>query len=134
MPTKRKSPTDAIEAFFTDISTRGQIPMLGSTTGTIRFELTGDDPDDVDYWFVTITKGEVVMTRKKGKADASVRSSRKLVEEMAKGRTNPMAAVIRGALVAEGDLGLIISFQRLFPGKAGSTGHVPPITEVEQNR
>jgi hypothetical protein len=33
---------------------------------------------------------------------------------------NAMAAALRGALVPQGDLALVISFQRLFPGPAAS--------------
>jgi hypothetical protein len=32
-----------------------------------------------------------------------------------------MAAVLRGAIEAEGDLGLLLSFQRVFPGPEGRT-------------
>jgi putative sterol carrier protein len=35
---------------------------------------------------------------------------------MVEGKVNAMAAVLRGEVSLEGDLGLVISFQRLFPG------------------
>ncbi len=134
MPSKRApANTDAIEAFFTDISTRGQIPVLGSMRGSIRFDLVGDK-GEVECWYVEMTKGEVVVTHKKGKADATVRCGKGLMEEIANGKKNAMAAVLRGAIVPDGDLAVIIGFQRLFPGRAGSTGRVPAIAEVPQSR
>jgi hypothetical protein len=36
------------------------------------------------------------------------------------GKANAMAATLRGVIVPEGDLGLVISFQRLFPGPPAS--------------
>jgi hypothetical protein len=36
------------------------------------------------------------------------------------GRMNAMAATLRGVLDPEGDLGLVLLFQRLFPGPPGS--------------
>ena len=134
MPARHASAaTDAIEAFFTDISTRGQIPALGSLTGSIRFDLVGDD-DEVECWYVDITKGEAIVTHKRSKADATVRCDKRLMEEIAKGKKNAMAGVLRGAITPDGDLSVIIGFQRLFPGRSGSTGRVPPISEVPQNR
>jgi putative sterol carrier protein len=132
-PKRAPANTDAIEAFFTEISTRGQIPVLGSLSGSIRFDLVGDD-GDVEPWYVDLTKGEAVVSHKKGKADATVRCDKRLMEQIAKGKKNAMAAVLRGAVVPDGDLSVIIGFQRLFPGRAGSTGRVPPIAEVAQDR
>ena len=134
MATKNKARTDndAIGAFFADISTRGQIPLLGTTTGTVRFDVSG--PAGTEYWYVTIEKGEVRVSHRNAKADAVLRIDRDLLADITEGRKQAMAAILRGAMETEGDLSLMMSFQRLFPGRIGSTGRVAPITEVEQNR
>jgi putative sterol carrier protein len=56
------------------------------------------------------------VSRKKGPADVVVRAETSLFEDIAAGRVNAMAAVLRGLIVPEGDLGLVMTFQRLFPG------------------
>ena len=41
---------------------------------------------------------------------------RSLFDSMATGKVNAMAAALRGVVAPEGNLGLLVSFQRLFPG------------------
>ena len=135
--TKRDAPAvtrgdDAVEAFFAEISTRGSVPLLRDLKGTIRFDVsseTGTKP-----WVVTLHKGDVTVSNRNLKADAVVSVDRTLFNEIAEGRKNAMAAVIRGAMVITGDIGIVLAFQRFFPGKFGSKGRVPPILKVEQNR
>jgi putative sterol carrier protein len=132
VPRNSKSKPDAIGAFFADISTRGQIPLLGTTTGTLRFDVS--DGAGVEHWYVTVNDGDITVSHKNAKADTIVRIAKDLLEDIAEGRRQAFAATLRGALVVEGDIRLLISFQRLFPGQAGSKGRVAPITEVAQNR
>jgi hypothetical protein len=132
MVTGRKTKSDAIGAFFADISTRGQIPILGSAEGTIRFDVS--DTKSVERWYVTMSRGEVTVSHKSTKAVSVIHADRALLNEIVEGRRNAMAAVLRGALVVEGDLKPLILFTRLFPGQRGSKGRVAPITEVSQSR
>jgi putative sterol carrier protein len=53
-------------------------------------------------------------------ADAVVWTAKALFGGMIAGTVNAMAATLRGALVPQGNLALVVSFQRLFPGPAGS--------------
>ena len=105
---------DATAEFFDELGRRGHEPLLASTSGTLRFDLA--EGRRVEHWYVTIEKGDIAVSRKNADADAVVRLERSLFDSMATGKVNAMAAALRGVLAPEGNLGLIISFQRLFPG------------------
>jgi putative sterol carrier protein len=112
---KRK---DATSSFFADLAERGHEPLLASATGTLRFDLVNGRR--VEHWFVSIKKGDVKVSQKATRANAMVRMDRELFDRMVIGKANAMAATLRGVIVPEGDLGLVISFQRLFPGPPAS--------------
>jgi putative sterol carrier protein len=104
---------DPTATFFARLAESGHQPILASTSGTLRFELgNGRRPE---YWTVAISKGDVTVLRTNEEADAVVRCDRALFDEMATGRVNATTAILRGVLDAEGDLGLLMSFERLFP-------------------
>ncbi len=109
-----KPSTDATAVFFEGLAARGHEPLLQSATGTLRFELRNGSR--TQYWFVTIKKGDVTVSNANAEADAVVRTSKALADELVTGRVNAMAATLRGMLGSEGNLGLVMSFQRLFPG------------------
>ena len=105
---------DPTATFFEALAKRGHEPLLQSASGTLRIELrNGRRPE---YWYVTVSKGDVAVSRANAEADAVVRADKALFDGMVTGRVNAMAAMLRGVLAADGDLGLVISFQRLFPG------------------
>jgi hypothetical protein len=110
--------SDPTSTFFADLAARGHVPMLGGTSGTLRFDL--EHGKRVDHWYVTIHRGDVSVTRDRGDADCVVAGSRELFDRMASGTANSMAAALRGLVKPAGDLRLIIQFQRLFPGPPGS--------------
>jgi hypothetical protein len=116
---------EAISAFFQDLVERGPVPSLAKTSGTVRFDLTDDGREE--RWYVTFTKGSVAVSHKRGVADASLRLDKGLFAQFVSGVENPMAAVLRGACEPEGDLNLLLIFQRIFPGPPSSTGSVPPL-------
>ena len=66
---------------------------------------------------MSIEKGDVTVSQEDTRADAVVRLDRSLFDGIVTGRANAMAAALRGVVAPEGDLGLVISFQRLFPGR-----------------
>jgi hypothetical protein len=105
---------NATAEFFDGLGRRGHEPLLASTSGTLRFDLA--DGRRVEHWHITIRKGDVAVSRENADADAVVRLDRSLFDSMATGKVNAMSAFLRGVLAPEGNLGLIISFQRLFPG------------------
>ncbi len=104
---------DPTATFFEELAKRGHEPILANTSGTLRFELRNGRR--TEYWYVTIEKGDVTVSNASDDADAVVRCDKALFDEMATGRANAMAAQLRGVLESEGDLGLVMSFQRLFP-------------------
>lgn len=115
------SPTAA--SFFASLPERD--PLIARGTGTLRFDLA-DDQHDVEHWYVTLRDGRAAVSHDDAPADAVVRLDRRAFEEMVAGRMNAIAATLRGQLVPEGDLGLVLLFQRLFPGPPTSTGRAAP--------
>ena len=69
---------------------------------------------------VAIKKGDVTVSRAKGKADCTITADKALIEGMISGEVNAMAALLRGEVSVEGDLELLVLSQRLFPGPAAS--------------
>ena len=99
--------------FFAELAARGHEPLLKSTSGTIRFDLVDDA--GLAHWYVTVEEGDVAVSHKRAKADAVVRLERRTFDGMATGAVNVTAAVLRGEVVPDGDLGLLMLFQRVLP-------------------
>ncbi len=110
--------TDATTAFFDGLRQRGHEPMLEKVKATMRFDLARDD--GTDRWFVAIDKGDIAVSRRNARADCVIRADRALFDGIASGEVNAMAAMLRGAIGVDGEPGLVVLFQRLFPGPAGS--------------
>ena len=104
---------DATGDFFAELGRRGHEPLLQKLTGTFRFDVTGERDE---HWFVGVSKGDITVSRRNDKADCSVRSDRDVFDAVVAGEANALAATLRGAVVIDGDLGLLAGFQRLFPG------------------
>ena len=111
------------ETFFGELAAHGHQPLLKSASGTVRFDVV--DGERTQHWHVTIRNGGVSVSRRNASADAVLRLDRDTFEAMTAGTVNAMAAVLRGDLVPEGDLGLILLFQRLFPAPPPSAAHPP---------
>jgi putative sterol carrier protein len=106
--------TDQATEFFDGLTQRGHEPLLNSVSGTLRFDLT--DGPEASRWYVQVKKGDVRVSHDDLPADVVVGLDRDLFLGMVEGKVNAMAAVLRGEVSLDGDLGLVISFQRLFPG------------------
>jgi predicted lipid carrier protein YhbT len=106
--------TDATAEFFAEVARRAHEPLLKKATGTLRLELR--DGKRKHYWRVSIDGGGVAVSRSRAAASATVRTDKSLFDRLVRGEANAMAAYLRGALIAEGDLELLVYFQRLFPG------------------
>lgn len=106
--------TDAAAAFFGELERRGHEPLLGNASGTIRFDLGRGGR--TSRWHVSVEKGDVAVSRRNARADTVVRMDTSLFDDLTRGRANATAAVLRGEIAVEGDPGLLVSFQRLFPG------------------
>jgi putative sterol carrier protein len=111
--------TDATAEFFARLGERGREPLLKNATGTLRLELAHGKR--TERWFVALDKGEITVSRKNAAADSVVRCTKALFDRMVTGEANAMAATLRGEIDGEGDLALVLLFQRLLPGPPG--GH-----------
>ena len=113
----RSTPTrtalDGARAFFADLAARGHEPLLGRAVGTLRLDLV--DGETVEHWYVAIDRGDVTVSDDDAPADSVVRADRSLFVAMTRGTVNLFAAALRGLIHAEGDLGLLVLFQRVFP-------------------
>jgi putative sterol carrier protein len=108
------TPPNTTAEFFRELAAGGNQPLLGRASGTIRFDLA--DGDRVEHWYVTVKKGDISVSHRNNKADAVVGGDKALFDRITWGHENAMAALLRGAFAAEGDLALLLSFQRVFPG------------------
>jgi hypothetical protein len=115
---------DATAEFFGALAERGGEPPLQTMKGTIRFELM--DGKRTERWLVTLAKGDVTVSRKNAEADTVVRIDKQLFDQIASGKANAMASLLRGTVGIQGDLELAVRFVRLFPGPPRSGGKRRP--------
>jgi predicted lipid carrier protein YhbT len=109
---------DPTTEFFEELGSRGHEPLLEKATGTVRFDLTRGTK--TERWLVTVAKGDLGVSRRNVRADCVVSSDRTLFDGVVSGKTNAMAALLRGAIGVEGDVRLLVALQRLLPGSPGS--------------
>jgi putative sterol carrier protein len=105
---------DATADFFERLAERDHEPLLEKTSGSVLFELTNGK--QTDRWLVSIDKGDINVSRKGGRADATVRARKDVFDGVASGEVNAMAALLRGAIAVEGNVALMARIQRLLPG------------------
>ena len=115
--------TDATAEFFDALVERGHEPLLQKATGTVRFDLK--DGKKMDRRHVTVVKGDLAVSRQNLRADCVVSADKALFDDIASGKSNAMAALLRGAISVEGDTQLMVLFQRLFPGPSRSRRRRP---------
>ena len=104
---------DATTRFFEGIGQADHASTLGRTTGSLNIELERDG--HIEHWRVELHRGAVTVSRAAGPADCVIRTTADLFEDLALGRANAMAATLRGELLLDGDPGMLVRFQRLFP-------------------
>ncbi len=135
---------DPVTRFFAELAAAGHIPTFERNSATLRFDVTGDGTADgarngagngahgdaIERWHVTVTNGDVTVSRRNGPADAVIRIQRRYLAALVTGRTNAQAAYLRGLLTCEGSMAAVIMFQRCLPGPPGSKGRVAPITSA----
>lgn len=109
-----RSRPDPVAAFFAELASKGHEPLLHHASGTFRLDL--QSASGPERWYLTMTKGDVVVSHRNAKADATVGMDRKLFEGMVKGSVNLSAAILRGVIQVDGNLGLITAFDRILPG------------------
>ena len=105
---------DPTTEFFDGLGQRGYEPLLRKSSGTVRFEIV--DGKRTERRYVSVDRGNVSVSRRRGAAQGVIRADRALFGRIATGELNPIAAVLRGELAVEGDWRLLVLVQRLFPG------------------
>jgi len=108
---------DATVDFFEGLAKRAHEPMLGKTKATVRFDIA--DGGRTDHWLLGIEDGALDVSRGSGEADCVIVADKAAFDRVAAGKTNAMAALLRGAIAVEGDPRLIVRVQRLFPAPTG---------------
>jgi putative sterol carrier protein len=105
---------DPTAAFFEEIVSKGSEPLLHHESGTVRLDL--QDGSRVEHWYVTLDRGKISVSHRSAKADGVMRTDKKLFDGMVTGNVNADAGLLRGVLEIEGEVALLSSFARLFPG------------------
>jgi SCP-2 sterol transfer family len=100
--------------FFAALKGRGQEPLLRKASGTLRFDIA--DGKRIERWLVVLEKGTVAVSRRHTRADCVVSTDRALFDRIASGEANALAALLREEVNVEGDVNLLVLFQRLLPG------------------
>ncbi|MER7169374.1 SCP2 sterol-binding domain-containing protein [Micromonospora sp. NPDC000207] len=111
---------DATTRFFEDLQRRGHEPLLEKLSGVIRFDLR--ERAQTQHWMLRIDRGRMQVSREDEGADSVLSTSPQLFEEMATGREDGIAALLRGDVTVTGDARLVLQIERLFPGPPDSTG------------
>ncbi|TYB35379.1 SCP2 sterol-binding domain-containing protein [Micromonospora sp. AP08] len=102
-------------AEYLDREVAGRHPDLSETTaGTLRMDVR--DGARTEHWYLTIDHQEIRVDRLADDADLVVRADREVFDRIVAGRLHPVAGLLRNDLTAQGDLRLLLSLRRLFPG------------------
>lgn len=93
----------------------GQHPDLPeNTAGSLRLDLR--DGGRTEHWYLLIDRQEVQVLRSFHEAELVVRADREVFDRIADGRLHPAAALLRNDLTVQGNLRLLLTLRRLFPG------------------
>jgi putative sterol carrier protein len=123
----------ASEMFFNELARHGHEVLLEKVvSGTVRFDLARGGR--IERWHVAVEKGDVKVSRRNAAAECVVRMDAELFERIVSGEQNAMAAFIRGEVKIEGDLDLLMLFQRLFPGPPHTRDQVPAAGYARRQR
>jgi hypothetical protein len=88
--------------------------------GVIRMDV--EDAGRTEHWYLTIQKGGVTVGRQGNEPDCVLRGDEATFAAILAGEANMMAAVLRGAIEAEGKVMLLVVLQRFTPSEAVPVG------------
>ncbi|MEU9508270.1 SCP2 sterol-binding domain-containing protein [Micromonospora sp. NPDC048170] len=111
---------DATTRFFEDLDRREYEPLLAKSSGILRWDL--QEGARTTHWLLRIDHGRVQVSQEDQEADAVVGTSPELFDDLATGREDGIAALLRGDLAVTGDLRLVVQLDRLFPGPPDTRG------------
>ncbi|MFL5767971.1 MAG: SCP2 sterol-binding domain-containing protein [Actinomycetota bacterium] len=110
----RRPRLSATSDFLETLPSRNNDPVLRQLSGTIRLDLR--DGKVIESWFLQLDDGEVKVSHRKGKADCIATMEAKLSDGLATGKLNAVSAALRGEIEIQGQVALLLGFQRLYPG------------------
>lgn len=97
----------------------GQHPDLPETTaGTLRLDIS--EEGFTEHWYLTIEDQTVRVTRSAEDADLIMRGDRAVFDGLASGHVHIVGALLRNELAVRGNLALLMSLRRIFPGPPGA--------------
>ncbi|MFU8873819.1 SCP2 sterol-binding domain-containing protein [Micromonospora sp. SL4-19] len=89
-----------------------------NTAGTVRLDL--HDGGSTEHWYLTIDHQDVRVARAAGDADMVVHVDREVFERIATGSPRLVSALLRNDITVQGDVRLLLTLRRLFPGPPGA--------------
>jgi putative sterol carrier protein len=107
--------SDAITTFLDELGGSPQ-PLLSHVAGTIRLDI--DNGGGTRHWLLDIREGAVDVSDAGAatEADASMHTHRSVFERLITGEANAVASTLRGQLSMDGNITLLVAFQRVMPG------------------
>jgi hypothetical protein len=116
----RKLRAGATQEFVSGLCAGGPYPTLARVRAIVRFEVTDGSPGE--GWTLALADGTVRLADEAAEADCVFRADAATMDGLASGRVNGTAAILRGALVADGAPDVLAAIQALLPGPPGSSG------------
>jgi putative sterol carrier protein len=114
---KSKGAADTGMQFLQELDGR-EVQSLAKARGTIRFDLA--DNGQTKHVRVELDRGRISVSRGAAAADCVVRMDAKLFGDLAAGKANPLAALLRGVLTFNGDPELLVLFRRALAERRSS--------------
>lgn len=111
---------DATTRFFEDLDRRGYEPLLAKSSGVLRFDL--NDGPQTTHWLLRVDRGALRVSREDLEADTVVGTSPAVFDDLAMGREQGIAAILRGDMTVSGDARLMVQVERIFPGSPHAHG------------
>ena len=111
---------DPTAELFNRLGRRGHDELLEQIQGSVRFDLAG--MTEIDYWLVTVDKGDLRVTQEERDADCVVHTTRARFDQLASGQANAMAMLLRAEIIVHGNVQLLVVMERLLPGPPGARG------------
>ncbi|MGI5215796.1 SCP2 sterol-binding domain-containing protein [Plantactinospora sp. CA-290183] len=110
--------TNVTAEFFARLERQGPDLLPDKARGSIRFDLA--DQDRTHHWFVSINRGNVLVSREYREADCVVGTEQALFDRFVLGEAQVIAAYNRSDVTVQGNFPLLLMFRRAFPSPPGT--------------
>lgn len=111
---------EATTRFFEELDRVGHDDRLEKASGAVRIDL--NEGPHTDHWLIVVDRGDVRVTRDVLEADTVLGTSPDMFEEIAAGRDQVIASLLRGDVTVTGDLRFVLQLERCFPGPPDARG------------